>query len=478
MKLPWMGVVLNTQKILAWKTAIMLRMLSRVGAGVVATGLFVAQPVLAFDLLDVYELALQNDALLAASGYSQQAQKESLAQAKSLFYPTVALSASAAQNSIDAVYTPYNWATGTYDEIKLNTRNRAYAYGITIVQPLFHYDHYQVLKMVKANNRKADLEHRHARQGLILRVAESYFSVLRAQEHLRIATKEVQALETQMSEIKNLYRSGLISSTDLAEGQAALDTAKVNQIVIEKDMLLLLEGLYILTGQPVEAIEPLKRVDLPLLAEGLAVWESEALADNLQIKAAELLIESLRYEAKRFQAEYYPKVDLGVSYYKNTVESRSIAVLDSDQDHSNQSATLTVTLPLDISGATRSRIQQTNYRILEAEQHLQQQKRMVLAEVRNQHRQATTQKMRIEARIKSIASSEEAYTATKQGYLLGSRTLPELLSAQRALFIAHGDLIQAQLDSMLAQLRLKFAAGRLIPDDIKQLNAFLGEADV
>lgn len=441
--------------------------------GAFVLSLFVAQTAHAIDLLEVYRRALENDPTLAMAAFSWQAQNENVTQAKAMFYPSVALSASLIQNSLDAVYTPYNWVTGSYDEIKLNTRNRSFAYGLTVIQPLFHYDRIQALKMVRANTRKAELERAHAQQSLILRVAESYFAILRAQENLQIAEAEVDALGAQMKEISNLYQSGLISPTDLAEGQAALDKAKVNRMMFEKDRQALLEGSFMLTGEPIEQIDGLGTASLPAVEEPLTDWEAHALAENLQLKAADLLIESLRHEISRSQAEYYPKVDLGLTYYKNNVESRSIAILDNDQDHTNRSASVTVTLPLEVSGATRSRIQQATFRMREAQQLLERQKRAVLAEVRHQYRQAYTDALRVQARETSIQSSEKAYQATRKEYLVGSRTMPEVLNAQRAQFIEKGDLMQARLDIILAQLRLKYAAGLLVAEDLQRWNSYL-----
>ena len=75
----------------------------------------------------------------------------------------------------------------------------------------------------------------------MIRSAEAYFGVLRAQEELRLAQSEEKTLRTQLTEIKNRYKLGLMRDTDVFELQAQHDIAKAAVIVAESQLEVMKE---------------------------------------------------------------------------------------------------------------------------------------------------------------------------------------------------------------------------------------------
>jgi len=70
-------------------------------------------------------------------------------------------------------------------------------------------------------------------------------------------------------------------------------------------------------------------------------------------------------------------------------------------------------------------------------------------------------------------SSRSALDANKLGYEVGVRINIDVLNAQSQLFDTLQKLSKARYDTLLAQLKLKAAAGTLGDDDIKAINALL-----
>jgi len=72
-----------------------------------------------------------------------------------------------------------------------------------------------------------------------------------------------------------------------------------------------------------------------------------------------------------------------------------------------------------------------------------------------------------------VASSQLAVESNKLGYEVGVRINIDVLNAQSQLYDTRQKLAKARLDTLLAQLRLKSAAGTLGEDDLAAVNALL-----
>jgi len=72
-----------------------------------------------------------------------------------------------------------------------------------------------------------------------------------------------------------------------------------------------------------------------------------------------------------------------------------------------------------------------------------------------------------------VASSKLAVESNKLGYEVGVRINIDVLNAQSQLFDTLQKLAKARLDTLVAQLKLKAAAGTLSENDLAEINALL-----
>ncbi|HHQ41937.1 MAG TPA: hypothetical protein ENK20_06570, partial [Chromatiales bacterium] len=82
---------------------------------------------------------------------------------------------------------------------------------------------------------------------------------------------------------------------------------------------------------------------------------------------------------------------------------------------------------------------------------------------------------RVEALRRAVVSAETALEATEAGFEAGTRTIVDVLNAQRDLHRARRDFARARYDYLLNGLRLRRAAGILSPADIVAVSALLRE---
>jgi len=93
--------------------------------------------------------------------------------------------------------------------------------------------------------------------------------------------------------------------------------------------------------------------------------------------------------------------------------------------------------------------------------------------VRDAYRGVMSSISRVEALKASTISAESALEATTAGFEVGTRTMVDVLNAQRDLFSARSNYAQVRYDFILNGLLLKQATGNLSIEDLKQVNSWL-----
>ncbi|MOA13464.1 Outer membrane protein TolC precursor [compost metagenome] len=112
-------------------------------------------------------------------------------------------------------------------------------------------------------------------------------------------------------------------------------------------------------------------------------------------------------------------------------------------------------------------------RLSQVEQLRESLRRQVVQDTRDLHRAVNTDIAQVQARRQTIVSSQSALEATQIGYQVGTRSIVDVLDAQRRLYGAVRDYNNARYDYILDNLRLKQAAGTLSPADLEDLSRYL-----
>ncbi|HUU72354.1 MAG TPA: TolC family protein, partial [Burkholderiales bacterium] len=73
----------------------------------------------------------------------------------------------------------------------------------------------------------------------------------------------------------------------------------------------------------------------------------------------------------------------------------------------------------------------------------------------------------------AVASTRLQLESTKLGQQVGVRTAVDVLNAEQQLVLAQRDLAQAVYNTILSQLRLQAAVGRLAEADLQDINRLL-----
>ena len=85
---------------------------------------------------------------------------------------------------------------------------------------------------------KAEADREAAQQDLVIRVGQTYFNVLAAEDRLTSTHANRQAIARQLEQAKQRFEVGLIAITDVQESQAAYDQAVADEIAAKRSLAI------------------------------------------------------------------------------------------------------------------------------------------------------------------------------------------------------------------------------------------------
>jgi outer membrane protein len=432
---------------------------------------------------DIYELALENDAQLKSEQAQYLARTETENLAKSALLPQVSTSYSYTDSDTDrwAQSRDFNEPGLPLIDTKSNTDTDTDGYSVSLNQAIFDLPAWFSFQSGKEISKQAAATFAGNQQNLIVRVVDAYLLVLRAQDNLSASKAQERAFERQLEQSQQRFEVGLIAITDVYEAQAAFDLSRVNRIVDENNVSVALERLSVLTGRYPGTLNVLKE-DMELkLPDPLdrAAWVDFALEANFALEAARHQEEAARQTAKADKLEHAPTVRGGYEYsdfdtngnFEIDPQTGFETPPDSKQEQSIWS--LRVEMPLYTGGAISARRRQSAQEYNASRENLINLTRNTVTNTRSLHMTVISDVSRVEARKKSIVSSQSAVDATQAGYEVGTRNVVDVLNAQNTLFIAQRDYSNSRYDYIINMMRLKEQAGLLSPEDVYRLSSYL-----
>ena len=423
---------------------------------------FLSCKVLAVDLMEIYTLAETRDPLYQQAVLSTLASRESKPQARALLFPSVSLTA----NTIDNDETISSADVGSSGDIDFN----GHGYTFSVTQPLFRWDRYLSLRQANSTILQAEAEQLSAQQALIIRVAESYFGILFAEDSLKFATSEKESLNRQLEQATQRFKVAFASITDVQETQAGFDNAIADKIQAENSLDDALEELREITSEYTVELASLME-SMPIVSpvpNDINQWLETSKSQNLSVVVAKHSLENSRQEIKKQNAGHLPTLDLVASHGYDVSGGRF-----GETDTGATSIGLELNLFLFQGGLVNSKSKEARIRY---EQSLQEFKQAL-----NAAEKATRQSFSdINSGLKNVAalkrvviSREAALIATEIGFKNGTRTTVDVLASKQTLSGAKRKYSRARYDYLLDSLRLKQAVGTLKPDDLIQINDWL-----
>ncbi|MEY4561824.1 MAG: hypothetical protein RLZZ618_1101 [Pseudomonadota bacterium] len=417
----------------------------------------------------LYTTARSYDATYLAARALAESAEFKAAQAHALRRPSLGLTAGYARTHNE---TPASDTRSNGPNVSVNGR-----------QPLFNAGNDATIAQADRalEIARADLDL--AEQELIVRVAQTYFDVLAAQDALATARAGKSAISEQLASAKRNFEVGTATITDTREAQARFDLTTAQEIAAENDLRVKRLALDQLVGGSNIEPRPLAApVALPaVLPANVEAWVSQTdTAPN--VRRAALGYEIARLETDKARAGHLPTLDLEGGYGRGRTSTsvEQVSPLtgrpttsDISGNTYQSSIGLTLKVPLFAGFSVQNRVKETLKLEEQSRNTLDAAKRTVAQATRAAFYGVQSGQAQVKAFEAAESSSQLALEATQLGYKVGVRVNLDVLNAQTQLFTTRRDLARARYDVLVNSLRLRQAAGQLKPDDINSLNQLL-----
>ena len=450
----------------------------------------------AADLLEVYELARTRDPQFLEAAELRTAALEAKPQARAALLPQLFAGGEVETRETDGsgtflqVVDP-NPGPGIDPQIEIFNVDQSisadtWRWQAGLRQTVFRWDQWQRLGRADAVVARAEAGYRAAQQDLMLRVSQRYFDVLAAAETLRSSEATLEAFTQQLAQAERRFKVGVVTVIDVEEARSARDAAAASTIAAKRALAVAGELLTELTGELHPELER-PADELPVSdaeRRGEQAWVDQAVEQNLAVVAARLGVDIAGRDVRIAQSGHLPTLDIYATtgaFDESATETVTNRNLDlstrgpADSDGTEDVIGLRLEVPIFTGGATRSRVREQVALQRAARQRLDGSVRAAERATRDAYLSVVADQARVEALRQSVSSSRSALRATERGVEVGNRTNVDVLEARRRVFEAERDYARARYDYLTNLVRLRLAAGTLLPADLEAINAYLVE---
>ena len=429
--------------------------------------LLASPPLYAQDLLSIYELALEQDAQIKVAESEYFSAIEALPVATAAYRPQVNLSANLTARETDSTAP----TTGSTSSVGSN-RTDSYGYTLSLTQSIYNAESLAQIDVAEAQvaSATADLEFSH--QDLIIRVAESYFNILAAEDNVEFAIAEKTAIGRQLEQAQKRFEVGLIAITDVHEAQARYDSAVAQELLAKNLLDNANQALQVIIADtPYTRLAQLgDRLELNIPdPNDIDDWEETALDNNRSLVSSLAALKAAQFARDQQSGSDNPTVDFRASYTDNSLDDESLG----DYDQDDITLAIELNIPLYTGGRISAQKQQAEQDYQAARNSTLLQRRLTSQQTRDAYLGVVSGISQVKALKQALSSSTTALEATEAGFEVGTRTSVDVLVSLRETYAARRDYASARYDYLINILRLKQAAGLLNIDDLAEINRWL-----
>lgn len=447
-------------------------MLAAALKGCLALAVAAAGSANAADLLSVYREALAYDAQFAAARAAVEAGREKLPQGRAGLLPTIGVSANTQWNDVD-----YHLRTTPPLNVPFKYNNNGWT--VTLSQPLFRWQNWVSYNQSELQVMQAEAQFVASQQDLISRVAQAYFDVLLAQETLATTQAQKAAIAEQLESAKRNFEVGTATITDTDEAQSRHDLAVAQEIAAQNDLMVKRHVLATIVGAEHPSLKGL-RANVQIARpqpDAMDKWVESAEAGNPAVAAAKAGAEIADLEVGKQRAGHYPTLDLvatrGRSSQTSALSMANPGTVLPGSDANATTVGVQLAIPIFAGGGVVSRQREAEALRDKARSDFENARRGAALQARQAYLGVTSGLSQVKAYEAALVSSQSALESNKLGYEVGVRINIDVLNAQSQVYDTRQKLAKARFDTLIAQLRLKAAAGALGEDDLAAINALL-----
>lgn len=284
---------------------------------------------------------------------------------------------------------------------------------------------------------------------------QAYINYIKSYRLLQVAQEAVNINEKILSDVKEIYKVGMISYSEVTKTESSLALSKANLIIEKNNIQNKLSILKEFLGRELSISEiSTPSIDI-IMPESLQRTTMLAIDKNPTIKVQENEIQSAKQLYEVSKSNYYPIVDATFEQYFNDRDEQLIYDLPDDRSK----IFLNAKWNLYNGGADEIEIKKSIISISENISKKRTYIRGLIRQVEQAWNQYHTTKEQLEHLYILKKYSQETLYNNAVEYKIGSKTLIDLLFAQTDLIRAQREIVQSQSMRLEAQYKILYTMG-------------------
>lgn len=284
---------------------------------------------------------------------------------------------------------------------------------------------------------------------LMLNVAETFYQILRSEQSTEVLESSLKLQAERLRDIRARMKLGIARPLDVAQTEADEAAAQVVLLQAKSDARNGRATLAFLIGAPSVEGKLIDAFEAPATVEPCAEFEAEALATRQDLLAAQAAVVAARHDVDAAFRQYYPSVDLSVSYI--IAETPSLGNV--------WSLALSGLVPIFSAGLIHDDVRTawSRYRQSVASESLLA--RQVAEDVQIAYENFATSRLKVAQLQTEVTAAQRAYDLSDRSYQLGGASNLDRLTAQNTLLTSQLQLTSEQFNLKVFYLDLLRATG-------------------
>lgn len=331
-------------------------------------------------------------------------------------------------------------------------------YGATLSQTLWDSSAWSALDQSQAHYVATQLRAKAEYNNLAARLLTAYLDVASAQGDLNLAQEKWREGGQLLQITEQRYLAGKIRATELEDMRANHVDEQAALLAAQSALASKQYALTALINQPVDKINEIntqvsEQPTLPFATEQQWIKLAKDNSPTLLASIQELTAAQFAHDAAK--AKYYPTLSGSVSY-QSTDQGR-----DGDLN-----AGLTLSVPIDLNGATRSNVDRAQLTILNNKQAVRKVEIDIQQEIQTRFHQLQLEWQRIEIAQQQVLARQTALESKQAVYNAGMTEASEVITAHNALFNSKHTLQTRLYDYWHHRIALLKTVGKLDDESI------------
>ncbi|NUW75342.1 TolC family protein [Vibrio mediterranei] len=416
--------------------------LSKLGCAVLITTL--SLPSYAISIEQAWQQAKQNDPNYEKAKIGVQLGEVGVEARRSSLLPGLSANASA------------NWSEST---------DNSNSYGATLSQTIWDSSLWSDLDLANANYIKAQLELSRSHNELAQRLLSSYLDVASAQGDLQLAKSKLEEGNKLLKIIEKRYRAGKVKSVDVEEIRATQVSEQAGILSAQADLEVKRATLAELINQTPKNVDQIRTdsvAEPPMLVNSQQQWLKLAKDSSPELLVAAQNVKASEFARDSAKGGYYPTLKGDVGY--NGGDQRKDGEF---------SAGITLSVPIDLNGSTRAKVDEASLNILSAKQDFRKVEIDIHKRVVQQFTQVEINWNQVLMADKLVISREKVLRSKEKLYDAGLLEVSEVINAHNSLFEAKNSLQTNLYNYWRQRIGLLQTAGKLDDDTIALISRAL-----